>query len=844
MLTITEIRVENQTACITDKSNPRISFSLQSDRKNTSLKEAVISLNGWTVRAGKQIDIAYDGKPLEPFQSYEVAIEATDNHGCTSTGKTMFQTGRMEMPWKGKWISDLSYIFEDTESPVPFTFMKSIFIKKPVKRAFLTATALGIYELSINNKKVGNEYFAPGFTSYANNLQYNYYVPDNLILGNNEIVVVAGGGWAVGRSTYIYDTNKSFSKISAERPAILMDLFVEYEDGETECFSTDENWQVTQEGNYQFGDFYDGELYDAQIDLRQIRWKPADRFHPAINPVITARYGDPVTAHESLFPCAEPSVKDGEIIYDFGQNLAGVVRIKLQGKMGQKVVIRHAEVLEQGGLYTESLRTAKAMVTYICRDGWQDYSPCLTYMGFRYIGISGIEPEYIEEISAVALYSDFEEIGEFSCSNEELNQLQSNIKWSGKSNFVDIPTDCPQRDEKQGWTGDIALFGSTACFNFNLSRFLDKWLLDLKEEQGRFGSIPFVIPKRGTKTPSITTSCWGDSCIMVPWAEYLSGGNLSLLRRQYPVMKKYMKAVKRWASLFSVRKTDKRIWKLMFHFGDWCAPYGNIKDWLGRGKWVGTAYWAYTCGLMSRIARLLGDEQESRAYQKLRKEICLAYEEVFTDKNGKLKEEFQTGYVLPLYFKIGDEEKRRQMADHLWRLIEEDGVHLNTGFTATPYILFALADNGKLTEAYRLLLQDTNPSWLYQIRQGATTFWEQWDTIQTDGSLKSASMNHYAYGAVGDFLYRRVCGLESRSGGYRSFVIEPRVGGGLEWAKCRHMTPYGEISLHWELLNEKFVIRFEVPVSTECELILPNGKRQKFGSGSYVIESAMASSES
>lgn len=836
MLKITEIRIENQRNCITDSPNPRISFSLHSDLEDTYLKEAVLCINGWIHKTDKQVDIAYAGTSLEPFKTYEVDIEAKDSHGCLAREKVIFQTGRMTLPWKGKWISDSSYQFSDTESPAPFTFMKSINCKKQIKKAYLTSTALGVYELNINGKKVGNEYFAPGFTSYSNNLQYNYYTPSNLSEGMNEIVVVVGGGWAVGRSTYIYDTNKSLSKISSKRPAFMMDLFVEYSDGSNECFFTDETWQVTQSGNYRFGDFYDGETYDASIDLYQVSWKKVDLYKPSIHPVVSARYGDPVTAHERMSPCSSFRSENGELLYDFGQNFAGVITIKLKGKKGQKIVIRHAEVLNQENLYTESLRSAKATVTYICSDGEQEYSPRLTYMGFRYIGISGIESEDIVEVGAFALYSDFEEIGDFSCSNEDLNQLQSNIKWSAKSNFIDIPTDCPQRDEKQGWTGDIALFGNTACFNFNLSRFLGKWLLDMKNEQGKFGSIPFVIPKRGSKTPSITTSCWGDSCIIVPWTEYLSNGNLSLLKRQYPTMKKYMRDVKRWAGLFSVGRIQRRIWKLAFHFGDWCAPYGNIGDWLGRGKWVGTAYWAYTCELMSKISILLGDTKGSNKYKKLREEICLAYEKVFTDGTGKLKEEFQTGYVLPLYFRMGDLQKQKYMVDHLWNLIKENGIHLNTGFTSTPFILFALADNGKLGEAYELLLQDSCPSWLYQIRKGATTFWEQWDTIQSDGTIKSASMNHYAYGAVGDFLYRRVCGLEVISGGYKFFRIYPRIGGGVTWAECRHVTPYGEIELRWELHNNKFVIRFSVPVSTQCELVLPSGRKQLFGSGSYEIE--------
>lgn len=831
MFQISEIRIEHTGNCLTDRKHPVISFALESDVPDCRLKKAKIRVGDWETVTEHQTGTLYDGPDLQPFSEYDVVVEAWDEKGMYALGKSSFCTGRRDLPWEGKWISDLSYQFGDKTSPVPFTFRKTFACGKSVRRAWVNATALGIYELSINGSRVGNEYFAPGLTSYANILQYSQWDVTELLQKQNEVIAVVGGGWAAGRFTY-----DSVSKITTDHPAFLMELYVEYEDGSRDKIVTDGTWEVTLEGNYRFGDFYDGEVYDARVALNQVCWKQADLFAPDVHPVLRARYTDPVTEHEVFVPVKVYTAESGERIYDMGQNFAGIVSLRIRGKEGQKIVVRHAEALEMGELWTTDLRTAKAQLTYICREGEQTYQPRLTYMGFRYVGITGIDESDVE-VKGIALYSDLEQTGKFSCSNNDLNRLYSNVVWSAKSNFLDIPTDCPQRDERLGWTGDIALFAGTACHLFDMSRFFDKWLLDMKYEQGKKGDLPFVIPKQGSKTPTLATACWGDSCILVPWAQYLTSGDLSLLERQYPVMKKFMGAAKRWAAFASITRNRRRIWVRPFGFGDWCAPYGTIKDWLAKGKWVSTAYWAHSCDLMSRIAELLGKEEDAAAYRKLFREICEAYEAVFTDGRGRLKEEFQTGYVLPLAFHMVSGDMEKAMAEHLWRLIEENGIHLNTGFTATPWLLFALADCGKEKEAYRLLLQDTSPSWLYQVRMGGTTTWEQWDVIQTNGELKEASMNHYAYGAVAEFFFKRICGLEPLEGGYRRFQVKPVPGGGLTWARCSQKTPYGKILVHWEILpEERFVLTVSVPVSTICEAVLPNGVKQILSSGEHRLE--------
>ena len=829
MLQIDEIKINGlKEGCVTDSDAPRLAFSLKSEKQGTSLKSAVVRVGGREFITSEQCGIALKGLTLKPFTRYEVSVTATDNFGSLSEGKTYFMTGRRETPWTAKWITNASYTFPKNASPAPFTFRKA-FAAKNIKRALLTATALGIYELELNGKKVGEQYFAPGFTSYKHILQYDLYDVTLLLKEQNELVAVVGGGWAVGRFTY-----SSKSRITCDRQTFLAELFLEYEDGSKEKIVTDESWQQTMDGNFRFGDFYDGEVYDATLELNQAKWRAADIYRPKIKPKITARYGCRVIAHERLKPLAHFPAKNGkEEIYDFGQNFAGVVSLKIKGKAGQKVTVRHAENITDGDLNVKSLRTAKATIVYICHEGEQEYSPRLTYMGFRYIGIEGIAPENIE-VSAIALYSDFEETGSFACSDPLLNQLQSNIRWSGKSNFVDIPTDCPQCDERMGWTGDIAIFARTACFHFDLGRFLDKWLLDMKYEQTRGGGLPHVVPKQGMKAPSSPAACWGDSCILVPWAEYLARGDKELLRAMYPAMKKYLKAVKFWASLSGPGKYRRHIWKWLFQFGDWCAPEGGIFDWMRRGKWIATAYYANSCRIVSKIADIL-EKKDVAYYAGLSEKIAASFRHVFTDGKGKLKKEFQTGYVLPLAFGIAKGAERETMAQNLDRLVRERGYHLSTGFTGTPHILFALADGGKAETAYKLLLQDTAPSWLACIKEGATTTWEEW-TIDPRREGNIPSYSHYAYGAVGDFLYRRVAGIEPMEGGYKEFSVRPVLGGGLTYAKASVKTPYGLAGSEWHLDGGKFTLKVTVPVSCTCRVTMPSGKQVILKSGEYEME--------
>ena len=845
MLEITRLTVEHLTAdCVTDCPAPHIAFAVRSDRNGAQLTDAELTVGDWSakVTGDGQTGTTYKGPALLPFTTYSVQLAAKDDEGETAAASMTFETGRMETPWKGQWITDGDYHFTEAKvSPVPMVFRREITTDKPIARARLYATAMGVYEVELNGKKLGDRYFAPGFTSYKSYLQYQTYDVTPFMTGHDTLTATVAGGWAVGSFVF---TRKN--RVTADRQALLAELRIEYEDGSVEVIGTDSSWQVTEDGPVRMADIYDGETYDATKETTG--WHNAAPETLKITPAITAEYGAPVKAHEVMHPVAVTTAKDGEVIYDFGQNFAGVIHMKLNGKAGQVITVRHAEILNPDGtLNTTFLRTAKATATYTCRDGEQEYSPRFSYMGFRYAGVKGIDPKELE-IEAVALYSDVAQHGGFHCSDEMLNKLQSNITWSAKSNFVDIPTDCPQRDERMGWTGDINVFAPTALYNFELSRFLEKWLRDVKAEQLPTGGLPNTVPVQGygfpATMPEMAVDWWGDACVNVPWALYEATGNVDILRAMYPTMQKYVKACRFWAG-FGIGK-HRYIWHTpaVLHFGDWVAPdVPKMSQWQGRSKYTATASLCNPSGRLAKIARLLGKDEDAVQYETLSAKVADAYCSILTDGSGKAKDEFQTAYVLPLYLNMFPENVKAKAAENLVKLVEKNDYKIGTGFPGTPYILFALADSGHADTAFKMLLNTQCPSWLYEVRVGATTVWERWDgldengecPIGDDGTDQMISYNHYASGAVGAFLYRRVLGVEPVLPGYKLFKFAPLVGGGLTEADGTVGTPYGEIKAAWHIENGEMTAEITVPMGTACTVTLPGGVEQNLSGGSYTL---------
>ncbi len=843
MIKIVDFMCENlDREIVTDKPKPRFRFSYSGDGE---LEYAHINVNGATFSAEHGKYTEYAGAALEPFTEYTARLDIKGVNGETDSREIKFRTGRMTVPWSGKWITDGSYVFKEKRvSPKPMLFRKAFACGKEVAHAELYATALGIYELTLNGKKVGDEYFAPGFTAYKTNLYYQVYDITEMLDSRNELFAEVAGGWAVGSFVF---TRKN--RITADRQALLLEVRVTYSDGTREVIATDGSWDVSESGRLSAADLYDGEIYDARVDHANIEYKKATVEKIKISPSITARTGLPVKRHERFEPI-EIHEAGGATVYDFGQNFAGVVHFKVNGKAGQKITIRHAEILNADGtLNTVFLRSAKAAVEYTCRDGEQEYSPRFTYMGFRYASVEGVSRDDIE-ICAYAVYSDLDAVGTFECSNDLINKLNQNIIWGAKSNLVEIPTDCPQRDERMGWTGDIAMFAPTACYNFDMSRFLDKWLCDMRAEQLKTGGIRNTVPIQGygfpATMPAMAMDFWGDAVILVPYAEYMARGDTELLRTMYPAMKKYVKACKFWAGLFGLGNR-RYIWHTpaILHFGDWVSPDApKMSQWQKRSKWTATASLYNTSSTLAEIAEILGEAEDAEYYKKLSKKVAKAYSAVFTDGNGKLKTEFQTAYVLPIRFGMFDGEVKANAADNLVRLVENNNYCIATGIPGTPYVLFALADNGHAETAYKMLMNTKCPSWLYEVKAGATTVWERWDGLNEDGVCEIAndgtggmvSYNHYVFGSVGSFLYRRMLGIEPTSGGYKTFDVKPVLGGDITFARGSVVTPYGKIAVDWNIDDNKFSINVEVPNGTECDLTLPDGKSEVLTAGSHTAE--------
>ncbi|MCD8295346.1 MAG: glycoside hydrolase family 78 protein [Clostridia bacterium] len=847
---ITDFTTENlSSGCVTDSRAPRFSFKAESAVKGAYIEDAEISVNGWEKHTKDQILVPYEGKALEPFKEYTAKLVVRNNAREEACAETTFRTGRLDTPWKAEWITNGSYVFKEKKvSPAPMTFRKKVSVSKKVASAMVYATAIGLYIFEVNGKQAGDMYLNPGFTSYKHTLQYQTYDVTDLLKEDNDFVVTVSGGWAVGAFVF---TRKN--RITAPRQALLMEIRIAYEDGTEDVIGTDSSWLVTMDGPFRAACIYDGETYDATVDLDSIKWTMASIEKVKINPQIVAGFGDPIRAHEVFKPVAV-SHCGNETIYDFGQNFAGVIRAKINGRAGQTVTFRHAEVLDKdGALFTQILRSAKATAIYTCKDGEQTYSPRLTYMGFRYVGVSGIDDENIE-MEAVALYSDMKRVGDFECSDPLINRLNKNILWSAKSNLMDLPTDCPQRDERMGWTGDIALFAPTACFNFDTSRFYDKWLCDLRSEQHRSGGVNSTVPAQGygfpATMPPIAVDFWGDAAVLVPWAEYQSRGDVKILEKSYESMKKYVKACKFWAGLFSFGKR-RYIWKNLnfLHYGDWVSPDApKMSQWQGRHKYTATASLQHTSSIMAEAAKILGKAKDAEYFGRMAERTADAYVSVFTDGSGKLKkEEFQTAYVLPLAFGMFPEGQKEKAVENLKSLVEKGGCRIGTGFPGTPFILSALADNGAADVAFKMLTCTDCPSWLYEVKSGGTTIWERWDGLNPDGSVKlpddgtdcMISFNHYASGAVGNFLYTRIAGIEMTKPGYREFNIKPLVGGGITYASATHECPYGEISSKWKIEDGLFTLAVKVPMGTTCDIVLPDGTERCVDSGEYMYTCRM-----
>ena len=845
MLSIKRFTVEGQKEnCVTDNPHPLFAFYYESDEKEV-VSHALFTLsNGYKKELKDEVSFLYDGEELKPFTTYLATLVAYDDKGGEVKKEISFTTGRKDIPWNGKWITNTEYVFEEKGvSPQVMTFRKKIHFDKDIKEAKIYATAIGVYRIDLNGNKVGKAFLKPGFTSYKNNLMYQVYdVKDQLQNGDNDLIINVAGGWAVGSFVFT-----RVNRVYASRQALLLEMRIKYLDGSEEVISSDSSFLVSMDGPYKMADLYDGETFDATVDYDQIPFHNAGVESLSFSPKIVADYSCDILVDREM-PHYEVKEINGKYRYDFKQNLAGVVSLHIKNaKKGQRIVVHHAEVLlKDGELDLSLLRTAKCCLTYICKDGEQYYTPEFTYMGYRYITIEGIKPEDVDVIS-YHLTSQIEETGTFTCSNSMLNQLDSNIRWSSRNNFEDIPTDCPQRDERMGWTGDISIFAPTANYNFQMDRFLRKWLVDVKSEQLKSGSLPNTVPIHGygfpATMPKMAIDFWGDAILTVPYSLYEAYGDIDILKSFYPNMKRYVKACKFWANIWGVGKY-RYIWHTpaIFHFGDWVSPdVDKMSAWQKRSKYTATASLRRCFSLLAKIAGILGEKEDQKAYEKLSEKVKKAYVSVFT-KNGKLKkEEFQTGYVLPLAFDMFEGKDKENALKNLVALIEKNDYCIGTGFPGTPYILFVLADNGYSDVAYKMLLNTKAPSWLYNVSVGGTTIWEKFDGMLEDGTCRPSkdgtgnmvSFDHYASGSVGEFLYTRVAGLRIVEPGYKKFMVKPVLGGNVTHVNTSTLSPYGKINLEWEKKDSDFTISLDVPMFTTADIILPNGETKTASYGHH-----------
>ena len=818
-----------------DVKEPRFNWQLGSDKRNVmqtayEVKVVLGKTTVWSsgkVLSDQSVHVPYAGDALQSGKKYNWQVRVWDNEEKISvwTEPASFQMALLNAAdWKAKWI-EAGFAEDSVNRPAQY-FRKQFPLTKKIVSATAYITAHGMYEAQINGKRVGDYYLTPGWTSYNTRLQYQVYDVTSLLTnGNNAVGVMLGNGWY--RGFLAWNDNKN---IYGKKMGLLFQLQVNYSDGSTAFINSDESWKSST-GAIRFSEIYHGETIDAREE--KAGWSTANYNDAAWKGVTTpayskdnllATYNEPVRKHETFKPIKIFKTPAGEQVMDFGQNLVGWVMIKAKGNAGEKITIQHAEVLDRkGNFYIENLRAAKATATYILKGNEEEsFEPHFTFFGFRYIKITGYTGELKpENFTAVALYSDMKPTGTFTSSNKLLNQLQHNIQWGQKGNFLDVPTDCPQRDERLGWTGDAQAFSRTAAFNFGVNNFFAKWMRDFEADQQPNGSIPFVIPNvLGANSGG--SAGWADAATIIPWNMYLAYADKKILENQFSSMKA-------WIGYMEKNSKD-YLWNTGFHFGDWLF-YRPFDDNDGRSAvtdkyLIAQCFFAHSTQLVINAARVLNKKEDEEKYTQLLKNIKEAFVKEYVTTNGRLVSGTQTAYVLALNFDMLPESFRQPTAEKLFQNIKSYGTHLTTGFLGTPYLCHVLSRFGNTELAYELLLQETYPSWLYPVKMGATTIWERWNGIRPDSTFEPASMNsfnHYAYGAIGDWMYRVVTGIDTDPDGpgYKKIKIQPHIGKGLTQASSTLQTYYGELSSSWKMENGKLILDVVIPPNTTAMVSIP-----------------------
>ncbi|MFD5752505.1 family 78 glycoside hydrolase catalytic domain [Streptomyces sp. NPDC127033] len=836
-------------------AEPRLSWVLPTGAGTQDAYEIELDRAGRVHRTGRvdsaqQRLVAWPGAPLASRERVTVRVRiwagTGDGRPSPWSPPSPVEAGLLEpadwsaVPVGAGWPED-----PDSDRR-PARVRKDFTLERSVVSARLYVTAHGLYEAEINGARVGDDALSPGWTIYRERLRYRTYdVTSHLSTGANTLGAWLGDGWYRGRIGFdggtrnIYGTDQS----------LIAQLEVVHDDGTTTVIATDATWSAAP-GPILTSGLYEGETFDAR--LHDPAWATPDAQHHADwTPVAThhrdprtlmAPQGPPVRRTQELAPVTVTRKPDGRHLLDFGQNLVGRLSLTTDAPAGTTITLRHAEVLQNGELATRPLRGARATDTYISAgrgpDTWQ---PRFTLHGFRYAEVSGWPGDDLPDgaVAALVHHTDMRRTGWFECSDDLVNRLHENVVWSMRGNFVDIPTDCPARDERLGWTGDLQVFAPTASYLYDCAGMLDSWLTDVAAEQLPDGTVPWyvpVIPGGPQWTPIRPGAAWGDVAALTPWLLHQRFDDPELLRRHQP-------AGRAWVELMERLAGPSRLWDTGFQLGDWLdpsAPPNAPADARTDRHLVATAYFAWSARHLARSARELGDTDGARRYGALADEVAAAFRGRYVLPSGRMTSDAPTAYAVAIAFGLLDDPALQQAAgDRLAALVLADGARIATGFVGTPLICDALTDTGHLDVAYRLLTQTECPSWLYPVTQGATTIWERWDSLRPDGTLNPGGMtsfNHYALGAVADWLHRTVGGITSTAPGYRTLTYRPRPGGGITWANTRHETPYGTASLSWELTAAGMTARVTVPEGCRGTVELPGCPPQDLGPGDHVVD--------
>jgi alpha-L-rhamnosidase len=848
MTTISHLTCEYRTNPLgIDVLEPRLSWQMQSDRRGAhqsayrifvSLSEKDLENDShqlWDsgkVDSDQSVHVPYTGKPLASGQRVYWKVRVWDENGQEIDSSSAWWEMALLEPgdWNADWLGAAFYGGPRTTSPAPF-LRKEFSLQKQVVSARLYATAIGLYECHLNGVSVGDALLTPGWTDYSRRIQYQAYdVTDLLRPGANALGAILGDGWGVGHIAWVGRQRY------ADQPRILAQLVLSYTDGSREIIRTDKRWKVTS-GPILESDFLMGESYDARRELtgwshsgfEDGLWSPAEVFpHPGAK--LVATNGPVVKRQEELRPVnirKIPEIVNPRWIFDLGQNMVGWIRLRVRGEKGRTITIRYAEVLNPDGtLYTTNLRTARSTDHYTLKGGEQEiWEPHFTFHGFRYVELLNYPGTPTEEtITGIVVHSEMAPTGKFECSDPLINQLQHNIIWGQKGNFIDVPTDCPQRDERLGWTGDAQVFVRTAAFNMNVASFFTKWMKDLEDAQYPDGSYPAVAPNPSAWSIGDGGPAWADAGVICPWTIYQSYGDTRLLEEHYPSMQRFIEFLSN-TSRDGIRCYEE--YTGWHGFGDWLALDGSDGREGGTSKeLIGTAFFAHSTRLMADIALTLGKEDDNLHYRALSERVRKAFNKRFVNQDGTIRKGTQTAYVLALQFDLLPQELRSRAIDELVGDIRKRKNHLSTGFIGTPYINWVLRDNGHLDTAYNLLKQTSWPSWLYSATQGATTIWERWDGWTHDKGFQDPGMNsfnHYAYGAVGAWIYAVIGGidLDPDQPGYKHILMRPQPGGALTSARAELQSMYGRIQSAWSLDNGFFEWQLEIPANTTATVYIP-----------------------